>query len=369
MTQDSKYIFVTEDDAVFVSPNSSTLPHIPRMQDSIPEYTLPLDTRSLSWSDNAYPQRAFVLRSDQYTGPIFQRLSFATMHSLPMERDGYSWRLSRETQIQWARLETGLRVVISCLIRESPALLPLDFTPFRLPSEYGWGNTSTNERRARKLAMRSRDAFNPLMALCSFAISLHRHLDLDSSTENPKWAQCLIEKACVHPQWVRSLQESPVADFLPGQRVGVIVHMDRCQWLSQIPAMIQANVPIWLYWGHANSIFSPFHRITPIYRPPPDAIEAGRRRRDVIEMQQAEPALPVSHPEPERHSGQKRGETWQQFFARREESNAKRIAQENEVERQRHQNHEREAQGHPPPGCHGPVVFQWQDVDGFRIRT
>jgi len=142
--------------------------------------------------------------------------------------------------------------------------------------------------------------------------------------------------------------------------------MDRCQWLSQIPPMIQANVPIWLYWGHANSIFSPSHRVATTYRPPRSAIEAKCR---AIKMQQVDPALPVSYPEPERHSGQKRGETWQQFFARRKESNTRRIAQENEVERQRRRNREQEAEGHMPPGRHGPVVFQWQNVDGFRIRT
>jgi hypothetical protein len=147
--------------------------------------------------------------------------------------------------------------------------------------------------------------------------------------------------------------------------------MDRCQFLDHIPAMIRANVPVWLYWGHVNSIFSPFHWMSK-YRPSLDAIKARKMGQETTEMQQAEsadPILLVSYPEPERHSGQKRGETWQEFFARREENNARRIARENEVETQRRQNREREAEGHLPPGRHGPVVFQWHDVDGFRIRT
>ena len=257
-----------------------------------------------------------------------------------MECNGCLWRLSPETQNQWARLETGLRVVTYALMKEAKVLLPLDFRHFRLPSEYGWGCEVGEERYARKLAMRARDAFNPLMALCSYAISLLLHRDLDPSTDNPNWAQVLIEKADVHPEWVKSLQESPVADFSPGKRVGVIVHMGRCQFLDHIPAMIRANVPIWLYWGHLNSIFSPFHKVATMYRPSKDAVKATQMNQGATEMSQADALPRISYPEPEAHSGQKRGETWQEFFVRREESNARRILQENEAETQKRQNRE-----------------------------
>ena len=366
MTQDSKHIFVTEDDEVFVSPNSSTLPCIPRMQDAVHEDMLPRDTRTLLWSNNAYFYLAYVLRSDLYTGPIFQRLSFPTLQSLPMEHSYGTWRLPMDIQNSWARLETGLRVVISHLFKGS--LLPFDFAYFRMPSQYGWGRDSGDQQYARKLAMRSRDAFNPLMALCSAAIASHLHRDLDPLTDNPKWAQTLIEKG-VHPEWVTSLRQSAVADFSPGKRVGIIVHMDRCQFLDCIPDMIRANVPVWLYWGPVKSIFSPSHRVATMYRPPLDAIKAKQAGQGDTEMQQADSVFLVSYPEPERHTGQKRGETWQDFFARREESNARRIARENEVDTQKRQNREREAEAHLPPGRQGPVVFQWHDVDGFRVRT
>lgn len=362
-------------DEVFSSPNSSTLPCIPHFHDSLPEYTMPRDTQQLSWSYNAYPQLAFVPRENRFEGPIFQRLAY-TFYNIPMERDGHLWRLSRSVQTQWERLETALIVIASFLIEYSYAFMPLDFSTFRLPSQYGCRAVG-EERYARKIAMRCRDAFIPLMSLCSFAISLHLPTQQTSNIGTPSWARLLIEKRGLHPEWVNSLRQSVVADFSPNTRVGVIVHVGKCQWLSQIKAMLLAEVPVWFYWGRLGSLFSVDHPVSTRYRPTSDEILAEQARRFPSTGQMADPQSEASHdreddiPKPERFSRQKRGETWQEFFARHVEIRSRKIATETPQERQKRLDREQNARKHAAPSRrgHGPAVYHWSEEGQFRIRT
>ena len=145
-------IFVV-DGEVYSSPNASTLPPIPRYSDSLAEYTTPRDTQQLEWSFNGYPQLAFVPLRDRFEGPIFQRLAY-TFQSLPIELDRYNlWRLSPTVQNQWEGLEEKLRSIARFLIGQSTACLPVDFSEFRLPSQYGWHRSVREEQYARKIAM------------------------------------------------------------------------------------------------------------------------------------------------------------------------------------------------------------------------
>ena len=63
------------------------------------------------------------------------------------------------------------------------------------------------------------------------------------------------------------------------------------------------------------------------------------------------------------------GETWKAFFERRARKNAKIEKTENADERQAQLNRVKANKNHQDPGCKGPRVFYWEEVDGFHIRT
>ena len=189
-----------------------------------------------------------------------------TFNNVPLEQVGTLWHLSGTIRNQWQRLEVALRLISDFLIEESGVYLPVDFDVFRLPSRYGCDRAVHDPRYARKLAMRCRDAFMPLVSLCSFAISLHLTDEEIHDVDNPAWAKLLIEKRGLHPEWVHSLRQSVVADFSPNTRVGVIVDVAKCQWLSQVCAMLRARVPIWFYWGNWQSMARVDHPVATLYR-------------------------------------------------------------------------------------------------------
>ena len=368
------------DGEVYSSPNASTLPPIPRYSDSFAEYTTPRDTQQLEWSFNGHPQLAFVPLRDRFEGPIFQRLAY-TFQSLPIEQDRCTlWCLSPTVKNQWEDLEEKLLSIATFLIRRSFATLPVDFIVFRLPSQYGWHRSVREEQYARKIAMRCRDAFIPLISLCSFAISLHLTIQDTRFHIAQSWDTLLVEQLGVHPEWVNSLQQSIVADFSPNIRVGVIVHTPTCLWLDRIPGMLLANVPIWFYWGPFGAIpppVKPVSGVITLYRPTSEEIDEEHQRTcnfhlegHLAELAQSEPPR-EEIPKPERYSRQKLGETWQEFFARHEVIRTRKIVTESEGERQRRLDRERNAQSHQAPSrnTRGPVVYYWSQEGQFRIRT
>ncbi|KAG1729755.1 hypothetical protein EDB19DRAFT_1913190 [Suillus lakei] len=71
-------------------------------------------------------------------------------------------------------------------------------------------------------------------------------------------------------------------------------------------------------------------------------------------------------PIPKPHSGQKRGEAWQAFFARCHDENKKKEETETPAQRQSCQSHEWAAMNHSIPGRSSMVVvFEWQPDDEF----
>ncbi|KAK0477247.1 hypothetical protein IW261DRAFT_1338705, partial [Armillaria novae-zelandiae] len=70
----------------------------------------------------------------------------------------------------------------------------------------------------------------------------------------------------------------------------------------------------------------------------------------------------------EKYSGQRAGEDWKSFFARRDAENAKHAEKETENTRQEHQQRIDHAAKQAVPGRKGARVFYWDEEDGFLIR-
>jgi hypothetical protein len=81
------------------------------------------------------------------------------------------------------------------------------------------------------------------------------------------------------------------------------------------------------------------------------------------------PPVPAGFPPVKVGSKQLPGETWKAFFERRTRENAEKERNENPNDRQARLNRAKAHETHQAPGRKGPVVFHWEENDGFRIRT
>ena len=370
------------DKQIFTSPNAATLPR-PPIHKTAKDYTSPSAARTLRWSSNTYPQLGYVPVSSHFHGPLLERLAFS-QQNLPIVKNGEQWQLSPPIQWAWQRLEIELIYVANVLVEKSTFAFPIQYPFPPLPSRWGYLGSHRLEKYARACALCSRDAFLLLLGHCSFAISLHG-ANFDELT--PAWAQILVGELGLHPVWVDQLKNSPVGNFSENsKRVGVFVHVGECQWLHLIPSLLRACVPIYFYWGEVdgNRLPASFH-VKP-YRPTSEQIaaaveRAGAHSLDWIQpwASRSAPQDPVLRPtppseqhhstEPERGSRQMRGETWQRFFTRQETRQSEYLARESAVQRQLRQDRAKAFRNCPEPGRCGPVVYRWEDVGGFRIRT
>ncbi|KAF8573182.1 hypothetical protein K439DRAFT_1625249 [Ramaria rubella] len=340
------YLFISNDDCVFVSPNTSSLPIIPPMCNALPDYWNPLECLQVSWSYNVHPFLGFVISHNHWDDPLFLHIAYQP-HNVPVACLGTHWRIPEPVQESWQCLETALYTIYSRLVAESTRMMPLDLSPCVLPLQFKFDFAVEDEHYACKRAMKCVNAFKPLMATCSFVISLH-----NEGSEKVPWYQVLQQHG-VHPEWINGIKASPIADFSVAQ-VSVIVNMSTCQWLSEIPVLIRANVPLWLYYGTVQQQSVVKHRMFTEYHPSDVDIDMELTRRNWTQTiqynltQTAEHDCPVlynlvppwsSPPPPSgppalpHHSRQHRSETWKEYFVRLEASRLAMIAKETDKER------------------------------------
>jgi hypothetical protein len=280
------------------------------------------------------------------------------------------------------------------LFKAVEALHTLEFRVFRRPSQYGYLNIFNKRHQSVRCCMNARDAFIPLMALCSYAISLTP----DFTAENPSWVAKLQEMG-IHPEWVQLLKDSQLADFsASNERLGVIIQ-PKCKWLNRVSRMVQANVPVYILWDNSSDFSdTPWFRTR--YCPTFEEVKEARliayfRRKaqqsswgdfsnaggavndestlvpdDFTLVPDQQPPTPVQQPPtPDQFSGQRRGETMDQFFARRAARHAQMEATETPADKRSRLDRERAAAGHCIPGRGGARCFTWEEIDGFMMRT
>ena len=307
----------------------------------------PHEGTAFRWSLDGYPQLPYCLKSPRYQGALLERLAF-TFRSLPIVFDRGRYELAKNVQFLWHSLEKCLIAATLELFKAAEVLHHLSFASFKYPSEYGYLRTFINKKQIRRLALMARDAFVPLMAMCSYAISLTPEFN----TNNPPWV-AKLEEAGIHPEWVEQLRTSQLADFSgSNERVGVIVQ-PKCVWLNRIPRMIKAGVPLWFVWDDPTDFSN-----TPVakYCPTRAEVQAARHAGQWQEVQRGltsvsnnstalpddstfvpddstlvpddstlvpdTPSQPLAtsderFPRPDPLSSQRRGETMDQFFERR----------------------------------------------------
>lgn len=381
----------------------------------LPEFTVkaeqslwePADAWRLCWGFDAYPFIAFVPLTVRFSGPLFGRLNEQTLHS-----HNNIWELHSDLKESWLRLEHGLWNMAAILLAALPdRVWPLHFAPFPLPSHFGYLRSHKSKKIAQRCIASSIDAFVLLASFCSYLIAIHCDAAGDLGANSPQWIRILHANGH-HPAWVDNFAKTDFVDFVNAGRVGTIVHPD-CGWLQDVPFLLRFNIPVWVYWKddstrHFQSkpggqkvcaLFPGSDRIVakccevPTSPPTnwgvpdspiPPSPQAHWEVFDYSDppspqthwkvLESSNPPLPpttpaaaelTQYPEPEKWSGQKRGETYNEFFKRMDDVYESTKAQETDACRIQRVNRERSAASVGCPGTRGPRVYHWEEVDGF----
>lgn len=380
-----KTVFATPVSGMFlVSPNMNSLPSTPL--DQIPyefsEFPFPSETKTIRLSHNQYPFLGFVVANVRWEGTLLERLHLPPR--IPLEQDNGQWRFNKDLARRWNRLEMGLKGIPQALGDHFELLFPSEIGAFRGPESHGYMKSRSTAKAMVTAILRSRDAFLPLMAYCSYVIALSPKVH---ATPYPPWMRHLVDIG-IDPQWVQYLKHSPVGSFSEEyKRVGVVVHQ-LCHFPEQIPAFVEAGVPVWIYFNGTptpNKLCYSGTIVRKLYLPTPSEYRQATTAYHNMPDKAPHSPSPIPCPvlpglasaeagphrdgsEPHAQSGQRRGETWPEFFARQEQNQKAREAKETPHEREQRLQHAEAQNNHPLPGRKGPICFVWEEEDGFWMR-
>lgn len=243
----------------------------------------------------------------------------------------------------------GLQWIAEELINEAGVLFPLGPKLGPFPSACGYLNRHAEDSFARGSAMKSRDAFVPLMALCTFAIAC-----AGSADGTLRWMDILKAKSSLEPSWFEDLTHSDVAN-LSIPRVGVFLNPSVEELKGFVRPMLLANVPIWIHWGMLNSPKLDYLSSLKVYRPNKDDIEAATSEKTVADLPKG--------------SRQLKGENWKSYFQRMAALHLVLEQKESHMQRGKRLDRERHSRSFEAPGKKGATVFYWEEYDsGFRFR-
>jgi hypothetical protein len=285
--------------------------------------------------------------------------------------------------VSWQSLKVCLEAATVKLFNAVGALHSLDFCVFWRPSQYGYLNLFNKRPQCIQCCMNSRDAFVPLMALCSYAISLTPNF----TAENASWV-AKIEEMGIHEERVHLLKDSQLAKFSAfNERVGVIIQPN-CTWLNHFSRLVQANVPVYILWDSPGAYFDTkwFQKK---YCPTLEEVKevqlvgylrnaswgdisnSGGAENDNSTLAPDDSTLVPDQqpPTPDQVSGQRRGETMDQFFPRPAARREQMEATEMPVNKRSRLDREQAAASHHLSGRGGARCFTWEEVDGFMMRT
>ncbi|KAG1748819.1 hypothetical protein EDD22DRAFT_850990 [Suillus occidentalis] len=349
----------------------------------------PLTTR---WAYGTRPWFPLIPLNPSFNGPIFECLNHSWFSLLTEVDTQGKHILHRDIRGKWVDLEQKL---LWCMERLGPGLLIPWGTKFpRPPTAYGYQQSHADAKLAKKVAMRSRNAFLLIAATCSWHIMSRRYRN-----PNHAWTVLLTDdpKYPIPAEWVLELSRSFVGDLTTNvPRTGVLISSVYLPWHGQLPMFERFSIPVWV--RQSSSVDSTLRYYVPSQAAIARATEAPQwGQMDVSAWGQPDDsswgqpdansqsalgwgqdggeqpvsAAPKEHadslfPIPQPHSGQLRGEDWKTFFARRRDANKKKEETETPARRQSRQSREWAAMNHSIPGKSSTaVVFEWQSNDEF----
>ena len=279
-----------------------------------------------------------------------------------------SWYLDRQLQEQWWQLEQALILLYQAVLTLRPEFLhPLEFQPFRLPSQWNYRKTHESERLARIRVLNSRNAFIPLIALCAYAVSLSQGKASSERRSDLNWISLLVDRYRIHPEWINELLDSPF--FAMGSsRVGVYVNLENFNYphildhyiIYGVPVFIRvpSSVPSHIPKAFHISMQDKFDLQARNQLHLPQQQQQQQQQRGVVESTSN---IPPSRTIP--------GETIQDFIERNMSLNERTATFESESARSSRVDRERHAALFECPGAKGAYVFEWVEDEGRLKRT
>lgn len=359
---------------VFTSPNMLDAPPSNILPKTSGTDDLLQNLGTLRLMSECYPHLPYAFRSPLRTGPLFSCLDH-NERTVPIAGSKGRFTLCPTLLAKWSELDKFLSNVFHAFtVRCHPNAV---FWP--LPSDAKYSRLYPTEEEVRLAAKRALMAFHHLIVLCSWKIASHKAFSLDMA-----WVETLLNKG-VSPSMVEMLRISPVATFsLSDPRVGTVIDVTDHACLAYARSLC-TQVPVYIYWGtctefreqyrrpkfqHVPASVQEAHWINTQCYPDPKLLEnainlSGRPSTSItVPPGPARVAPPVI-----KGSGQKQGETWREFFARRARAHPTILASESRVDKQKREQRAKNAQAARAPGRKGANVFYWDEHNGFRVRT
>ncbi|KAJ6451721.1 hypothetical protein C8R47DRAFT_1229726 [Mycena vitilis] len=386
------------------------------------------DFRCPRWVNPKFPYLVLLPKYNPFHGPLFSCLN-VTKKNLPIEQVAVvplgdkcpqtRWGLVQSLIDRWVNLESLLRLTLRTMMGIYGGPAATGVYTFLSPICYRYTERyASSYPSAVDIALRSRDAFLPMMAKITLMIIL---LDAQAkqalaSLPPDDWRTRLVKLTKLPWQWLDDLEHSAVGDFTIDRMGGLIdLTLSKTHPNHQLPRHARWLLPH-LLGRHRVPLYFYYGQVFPLKEPVPDAlIEKGfvpeadeisylqnipgdvafspwslkssvwKSRRDgapsspspshAAQTYQhsetlADSPVPVkSFPAVERGSGQKAGEDIHAFMERRRLHNAKRTQLESSQARTSRLAKEQHASKGAPPGKKGACVFIWEEEDGgFFIR-
>ncbi|KZP28160.1 hypothetical protein FIBSPDRAFT_886031 [Athelia psychrophila] len=283
----------------------------------------------------------------------------------------HMWFMKDEIYEGWQDLEVALATITQEILQFSKVTLPLEWEWFPLPSniERGIvvvvvsGSYLIGVEKFKKSIMLACDAFMPLMAICSFTITMTQNF----RDTNPPWARRLLDIG-VHPSFVQELKVLQIADF-DVDRIGTFVK-ENCGMQPYIDRYLSANVPVWFVW-HSKTSF--IHHKTRIYCPTDAQVVIARQSSYYSARQSAGPAPPLiqsllDQPDVvDVPSSTEEPTPFHRPFPSLLATMKPCMISSREMDQARRRNREGANASHQLPGKAGAHVFIWENVDGYLI--
>ncbi|KAI1782698.1 hypothetical protein LXA43DRAFT_425051 [Ganoderma leucocontextum] len=208
------------------------------------------------WGKRDYLELAFYPISTRPLGAIFQSLCFYRQDMIPLQtyqpHPNASLQYRSPHADEWTKLEATLVQVRNLLQnhRYTPVLVSLDKEPVPGPWSEAYTNWMTDREAAQRKAYYARRKFMYHIAIISFHIAALWHRTGDPHC----WYDYLLQSG-VEGHILDSLSASAVADFtLANPRAGLFVNPNECPWVTYLPVLITAQVPVFIFWGPMRSL-------------------------------------------------------------------------------------------------------------------
>lgn len=373
---DNKFVFsrlAGPQESLRVLPSSSrAFPHDLRSQQS-----------ELYWLEDQFLFLALVPAQYPFHVPMLRCLDH-TVDTIPTEPNATKFRLSSDLRKEWHSLEKTLKLVAESMAKAIQ--IPFPFSLWRTPTSFGYKLACNTAEVAADMAIRSRDAFKPLLAFISMALLALQESGLCS------WHTDVCREAEIHPQFIADIEALCLQSMSP--RIGAIVDVTHCNLPSWVFNRLKNfDMPFILFWGDHTYRTVPTQWLT---EAPPATIIAKFRLPSSFNIVHQSPTPTVkptsatgSHdtttsqygvtaiqphtsnfPPVEKNSGQHQGEPMCRFFARREEANRKALQTESNASRTTRLQREENAKKFKCPGIKAARVYTWEkSEEGYRIRT